>query len=77
MVNASQPTVRSRHIDIQHFAIQEWKARGDIVLRHIPGTINSSDAMTKAVGWILHHRHNRRSMGHHLPPYLVVTSPTL
>jgi hypothetical protein len=26
MINASRPTPRSRHIDIQHFAIQEWKA---------------------------------------------------
>ena len=33
--------------------------------------------MTKAVGWILHHRHNRRSMGHHLPTYLIIKSPTL
>jgi hypothetical protein len=32
MINASRPTPRSRHIDIQHFAIQEWKANGDIIL---------------------------------------------
>ena len=73
MINASKPTVRARHIDIQHFAIQEWKLRGDIIFFHIPGVINMSDAMTKAVGWILHTRHNRRAMGHHLPIYVIVS----
>ena len=67
MINASKPTVRSRHIDIQHFAIQEWKLCGNILFNHIAGTINMSDAMTKAVGWILHTRHIHRGMGHHLP----------
>jgi hypothetical protein len=65
MVNASKPTTRSRHIAIQHFAIQEWKEQGDIILEHIPGTINPADALTKALGWILHSRHVRRAMGHH------------
>ena len=32
MVNAKKPTERSRHIDIQYFAIQEWKERGLLVL---------------------------------------------
>jgi hypothetical protein len=67
MVNANRPTELSRHIDIQHFAIQEWRQRGDIKLAHIPGVINPSDAQTKPLGWILHHRHVRRSMGHHGP----------
>jgi hypothetical protein len=30
-----------------------------------------SDAMTKSVGWILHIRHIRRAMGHHLPIFVV------
>jgi hypothetical protein len=69
MVNASKPTTRSRHIDIQHFAIQSWKDRGDIILQHIPGVINPADALTKALGWVLHQRHVRRAMGHYgLPP---------
>jgi hypothetical protein len=42
MVNEQKPTPRSRHIHIQHFAIQEWRAAGDIELHHIPGTINAS-----------------------------------
>ncbi|KAI2501346.1 retrotransposon [Fragilaria crotonensis] len=46
MINASRPTPRARHIDIQHFAIQEWKSNGDIILCHIPGIINPADALT-------------------------------
>ena len=65
MVNESRPTPRARHIEIQHFAIQEWRDKGDVVLRHCPGVINASDDLTKALGWVLHSRHARRSMGHY------------
>ena len=65
MVNANRPTPRSRHIDIQHFAIQEWKAKNEILLRHIPGIINPADSLTKSLGSTLHHRHVRRLMGHY------------
>ena len=75
MINASKPTVRSRHIDIQHFAIQEWKIRGAIIFIHIAGLINIADAMTKFIGWILHARHTRRAMGHHLPKYVPSYNP--
>jgi hypothetical protein len=64
MVNADRPTERSRHIDIQHFAIQDWKKAGHLLLRKIKGTINPSDALTKSVGRVLHSRHARRLMGH-------------
>jgi hypothetical protein len=67
MVNERKPTPRSRHIDIQHFAIQEWRAAGDIEMHHIPGIINPSDQATKPLGWALHSRHVHRSMGHHQP----------
>lgn len=64
MINAGRPTERSRHIDIQHFAIQDWKQAGNIRMIHIPGIINPADCLTKPVGWILHSRHARRLMGH-------------
>jgi hypothetical protein len=54
MINECKPTTRSRHIDIQHFAIQEWHQCGAIVMHHIPGIINPSDQATKALGWTLH-----------------------
>ena len=65
MINACVPTERARHIDIQHFAIQEWKANSDIVMEFIPGILNPADDLTKPLGWILHGRHARRIMGHY------------
>ena len=65
MVNESRPTPRARHIEIQHYAIQEWRNAGDIIMKHLPGVVNSSDDMTKALGWVLHGRHARRNMGHY------------
>jgi hypothetical protein len=65
MVNEWKPTPRSQHIHIQHFAIQEWRATGDIELHHIPGTKNASDQATKALGWTLHSHHVCQSLGHH------------
>jgi len=64
VINQDKPTPRSRHIDIQHFAIQEWRAKEIIRLFHIAGVLNASDQATKALGWILHHRHARRGVGH-------------
>ena len=65
MINESRPTPRARHIDIQHFAIQEWRAQGDIIMEHCPGVLNASDDLTKPLGWALHSRHARRGMGHY------------
>lgn len=68
MVNECRPTPRVRHLDIQHFAIQEWRARGIIQLFHIPGVINAADQQTKPLSFVLHSRHARPSMGHYGPP---------
>ena len=59
------PTERTRHLDIRWFAIQDWKEAKEIVLLHIPGVVNPSDALTKSLGWVLQSRHCRRMMGHH------------
>jgi hypothetical protein len=66
IINARQPTDRSRHIDIQYFAIQDWKDNGDILLAHIRGVINPANDLTKPLGWVLHARHSRRLMGHYI-----------
>ena len=34
-------------------------------MEHLSGILNSSDDLTKPLGWILHSRHARRSMGHY------------
>ena len=65
MVNDDRPTPRARHIDIQHFAIQEWRHHGLIYLHHIAGILNPVDQNTKALPHVSHQRHNRRLMGHH------------
>jgi len=65
MINARVPTERSCHIDIQHFAIQDWKESGAIVMEFISGVINPSDDLTKPLGWVLHDRHARRIVGHY------------
>ena len=65
MINEDRPTPRARHIEIQHFAIQEWRKQGDVIMEHLSGILNSSDDLTKALGWVLHSRHARRSMGHY------------
>ena len=69
IINERRPTPNSRHIAIQHFAIQEWAALGEILVKHLPGFLNDSDALTKAVGHALHYRHNPRMMGHYPPSY--------
>ena len=65
MINHDKPTPRSRHIDIQWFAINEWRRLGQLELHYIATSINPADAATKALSWTLHSRHVRRSMGHY------------
>ena len=67
MVNENKPTQRARHVDIQWFAILEWRKRREIVLRYLPGIIHIADQATKPLSWILLSRHVRRAMGHHNP----------
>ena len=43
---------------------RDWKEDEDIKMVHIKGTLNSSDDLTKNLGWVLHSRHCRRHMGH-------------
>jgi hypothetical protein len=69
MANAVKPTERSRHIDIQFFALLTWVKAGDIILSRITGTDNPSDALTKALCWVLHHPHCYRMRGLAGSPY--------
>ena len=66
IVNDLKPTPRTRHIEVQHFAIQSWREAGEIVMSHIAGQINPSDDLTKALPWSSHGRHARRAMGHYV-----------
>ena len=65
IVNNNRPTPRSRHVEIRYFGLQHWRLLEEIIMKHIPGIINPSDSLTKALGWVLHERHTRFMMGHH------------
>lgn len=67
MINENRPTARARHVDVQFFAIQEWRSQKLIIVKHISTMINIADGGTKALGWTLHSRHARRAMGHYGP----------
>ena len=69
MINQQRPTKRTRHIDTQWFAIQDWKMKGDIIMEHVKTNSNSADGMTKALGRILHGRHANKGMGLYGSPY--------
>ena len=64
MTNEHKQTPNLRHIDIQHFAIQEWQCHGIIVMCHIPGIVNIANHAIKALGWTLLAHHACCAMGH-------------
>jgi hypothetical protein len=72
--SSRRSTERSRHIDIQNFAIQEWRQHHGIKLAHILGVIKPANAQPKPIGWILHRRLVRRIMAHHGPSSFWSTS---
>ena len=50
MANAGQPTRRTRHIDIRHFALLDWVELDLLALEEINSPENFSDPLTKSVG---------------------------
>ena len=69
MANAQQPTRRTRHMDIKHFAILDWVERDLVVMKRINTTDNYADSMTKSLGRQLHYRHNDYILGKIVPAY--------
>jgi hypothetical protein len=74
MANAVKLTARSWHIGIQLFALLKWVKAGYMLMPHVPGTINPLDALTKPLGWVIHHHHCYRVMGTMGSPYSDITS---
>jgi hypothetical protein len=70
MVNAQQPTRRTRHMDTKHFAIQDWVAHDQIDVAPIATANNISDAFTKALGRIKFYEQTDVIMGRRIPPYV-------
>ena len=50
----TSPIERARHIDIRYFQLQDWRIDGDLIMVHIKGILNLSDAETKPLGFVLH-----------------------
>ena len=69
MANQQQPTKYTRHIDIKHYAIQDWVEKDLLFLRRISSSANYADALTKPLGRTLHHRHMDYIMGRVKPSY--------
>ena len=70
MAQAGQPTKRTKHVDIKHFAIQSWVERDLLTMKRINTSDNSADAMTKATARTLFYRHNNHIMGKVIPFYV-------
>ena len=71
MANAQQPTRRTRHMDIKHFAIQDWIEHDLIALHRVETSNNISDGFTKQLGRSLFHKHRDTLMGRRPPTYYV------
>jgi deoxyuridine 5'-triphosphate nucleotidohydrolase len=70
MANAQQPTKRTRHMDIKHFALLDWVEQDLLKLERISTHDNTADAMTKPLTRQLFHRHRDTYMGHRIPDYV-------
>ena len=57
--NAS-PTERARHMNVCFISLQDWRIDKEIIMTHIPGTLNPSDDLTKGLAYALHARHCNR-----------------
>ena len=76
MASAGQPTKRTKHVDIKHFAIQDWVERDLLTMKRINTADNSADAMTKSTARTLFYRHNNHIMGKIIPSYVKFVSQT-
>ena len=70
MANAQRPTKRTRHMEIKHFALQDWVLKDLLTLKRIDTKDNYSDVMTKATARVLFHRHINYIMGKIKPQYV-------
>jgi len=69
MANAQQPTKRTRHMDIKHFALIDWVEQDILQLQQISTHDNAADAMTKPLTRQLFYRHRDTYMGYRIPAY--------
>jgi hypothetical protein len=63
IVNDERPTNRTRHVDVQFFAVQQWRQKGYIKAQRLAGPINPADSMTKPTPFSTYALHTRYIMG--------------
>ena len=76
LCNANQPSVRTRHIDIKHFAIVQWSEEEAIHFTSVPTSYNYSDSLSKQTGRIKFHEHRSIYLGYRQPKYVSDETPT-
>ena len=67
--SATQPTRRTRHMDIKKFALLEWVEQDLMILKSIKTAENAADGLTKPLAKQLFHRHADTIMGRRVPAY--------
>ena len=70
MANSGKPTKRTKHVDTRYFALQSWVEQDLVLLKSIPTSDNSADAMTKNTPRILFNRHTDYILGRTIPEYV-------
>ena len=73
MANAGKPTRHTRHVELKHFAIQDWVAKDLLIMKWISTHNNCSDSLTKPLNKILQYKHMDYLMGRVRPLYNLVT----
>ncbi len=71
MSRAAQPTKQSRHIEIRHYALNDWVERDLVSLEDCASGLNASDIATKQTGGILFARHLDNISGRLIPSYVL------
>ena len=69
MDNAQKPTKRTKHMDIRHFALQDWVNQDLLTLKRITTSDNYANVMTKSLHKSLFYKHMNFIQGKIIPQY--------
>ena len=70
MVNQSQPTWDTRHMEIKHFTIQQWVEQDLLYLNHIGSYSSYAKVVTKVLRRTKFYEHFDYIMGRVQPVYM-------
>ena len=77
LAQAGRQTKHSRHIEIRHFALQDWIERDLLHLLDISTSLNASDIMTKQTQRLIFNWHCDLIFGHRPPARLLRPVPSV